>query len=141
MIMKNNLIADVLSRYGKANQARVRNKLIIATKISRRLRELGMSQKKFAAKIGKSAPEVSDILSGDRNLTIDTMTDIEVALGINLLDKTLLKVCRPEEVCTISVKATGPFHSYFDSPRYTTLSGSNAASLNNMDDEYLAKCV
>ena len=93
-----NLVAEALAKFGEANQNKVRNKLIIATKISRRLCELKMSQKDFAEKIGKSAPEVSDILSGDRNLTIDTMTDIEQILNIHLLDTTLLNVHKMERV-------------------------------------------
>ena len=93
-----NRVAEALAKFGEANQNKVRNKLIIATKISRRLCELKMSQKDFAEKIGKSAPEVSDILSGDRNLTIDTMTDIEQILNIHLLDTTLLNVHKMERV-------------------------------------------
>ncbi len=93
-----NLVAEALAKFGEANQNKVRNKLIIATKIRRRLCELKMSQKDFAEKIGKSAPEVSDILSGDRNLTIDTMTDIEQILNIHLLDTTLLNVHKMERV-------------------------------------------
>ena len=93
-----NLVAEALAKFGEANQNKVRNKLIIATKISRRLCELKMSQKDFAVKIGKSAPEDSDILSGDRNLTIDTMTDIEQILNIHLLDTTLLNVHKMERV-------------------------------------------
>lgn len=93
-----NRVAEALAKFGEANQHKVHNKLIIATKISRRLCELKMSQKDFAEKIGKSAPEVSDILSGDKNLTIDTMTDIEQILNIHLLDTTLLNVHKMERV-------------------------------------------
>lgn len=107
-----NLIAEALANYGKANKQKVRNKLIIATKISRRLRELELSQKEFASKIGKSAPEVSDILSGDRNLTIETMTDIEQVLGIRLLDKTLMNISKIRKECVESVKTSRIAHTY-----------------------------
>lgn len=103
---KKNIIADALSRYGEANRRKVRNKLIIATKINRRLRELGMTQKEFAERIGKSAPEVSDILSGDRNLTIDTMSDIERVLDMRLLDTTLMDSCKMKKECTMNVKTS-----------------------------------
>lgn len=85
---KRNIIAEALLKYGEAKRHKVHNRLIIATKISRRLRELGMTKKDFADKIGKSFPEVSDILSGDMNLTIDTISDIERLLDIRLLDTT-----------------------------------------------------
>lgn len=110
---KKNIIAEALSRYGEANRRKVRNKLIIATKISRRIRELGMTQKEFADRIGKSAPEVSDILSGDRNLTIDTMSDIERVLDMRLLDTTLMDSCKMEKECTINVKTSQKSESYY----------------------------
>lgn len=103
MTKKRSIIAEALAMYGEANRRKVRNKLIIATKISRRLRELKLSQKDFAGKIGKPASEISEILSGDRNLTIDTMTDIEQALGMRLLDTTLWDVCAMEKECVLNV--------------------------------------
>lgn len=103
MTKKRSIIAETLAMYGEANRRKVRNKLIIATKISRRLRELKLSQKDFAEKIGKPASEISEILSGDRNLTIDTMTDIEQALGMRLLDTNLWDVCAMEKECVLNV--------------------------------------
>ena len=110
---KRSIIADALTKYGEANRRKVRNKIIIATKISRRLRELKMPQKVFAEKIGKPASEVSDILSGDRNLTIDTMTDIERVLDMRLLDTTLLDNCKMEKECTVNVKTSEHYQSYY----------------------------
>ena len=103
---KRSIIADALTKYGEANRRKVRNKIIIATKISRRLRELKMPQRVFAEKIGKPASEVSDIPSGDRNLTIDTMTDIERVLDMRLLDTTLFDSCIIKKECTQNVTAT-----------------------------------
>lgn len=103
MTKKRSIIAEALAMYGEANRRKVRNKLIIATKISRRLRELKLLQKDFAEKIGKPASEISEILSGDRNLTIDTMTDIEHALGMRLLDTNLWDVCAMEKECVLNV--------------------------------------
>ncbi len=126
-----NWVAEALAKFGEANQNKVRNKLIIATKISRRLCELKMSQKNFAEKIGKSAPEVSDILSGDRNLTIDTMTDIEHILNIHLLDTTLLNVHKMESECLETVDLSDSLYTYNDGVRISKISG----------DEVYAKCV
>jgi transcriptional regulator with XRE-family HTH domain len=126
-----NLVAEALAKFGEANQRKVHNKLIIATKINRRLRELKITQKEFAEKIGKSAPEVSDILSGDRNLTIDTMTDIEHALDIHLLDTTLLNICKLEEECNENVVLSRCLHTY--------KSVSQSVKICNGDN--YAKCV
>ncbi len=126
-----NWVAEALAKFGEANQHKVRNKLIIATKISRRLCELKISQKDFAEKIGKSAPEVSDILSGDRNLTIDTMTDIEQILNIHLLDTTLLNVHKMERECLETVDLSESLYTYDNGCQTLTISS----------DESYAKCV
>lgn len=133
MTKKRSIIAEALAMYGEANRRKVRNKLIIATKISRRLRELKLSQKDFAEKIGKPASEISEILSGDRNLTIDTMTDIEQALGMRLLDTTLWDVCAMEKECVLNVPI---------SKKSTMYNYSNATVTIDTDSiEEYAECV
>jgi transcriptional regulator with XRE-family HTH domain len=92
-----------------------------------------MPQKVFAEKIGKPASEVSDILSGDRNLTIDTMTDIERVLDMRLLDTTLFDSCIIKKECTQNVTATKHYKSY----SYATVPVKLEA---HYIDEY-AKCV
>ena len=42
--------------------------------------------------MGKSETVVSEWLSGDRNFTIDTLSDIEEVLGVRLLDTTVMTV-------------------------------------------------
>lgn len=133
MSEKRSIIAEALLKTSEANRRKIRNKMIIATKINRRLRELKMSQKVFAEKIGKPASEVSDILSGDRNLTIDTMTDIERVLNMRLLDTTLLDTCKMKKECTQNVTTTKHYKSY----RYTIESVKLVA---HDFDEY-AECV
>lgn len=91
MIMNNSnlniMVGQAIDSLPIAEKMKVRNKVIVATKISRSLREKGLTQKDFARQLGKSTSEVSDILSGDRNLTIETMTDIERVLGVELINK------------------------------------------------------
>ena len=133
MTKKRSIIAEALAMYGEANRRKVRNKLIIATKISRRLRELKLSQKDFAEKIGKPASEISEILSGDRNLTIDTMTDIEQALGMRVLDTTLWDVCAMEKECVLNVPISKKSTMYNYSNATVTID-------TDCDGEY-AECV
>lgn len=70
--------------------ARTRNRMLIGTKIYIAIKNKGLTQKQFAAMMGKTESEISDWISGDRNFTIDTMTDIERALGIRLIDSSAL---------------------------------------------------
>jgi transcriptional regulator with XRE-family HTH domain len=50
------------------------------------LKAKGISQKKFAEMTGRSESEISEWLSGDRNFTIDTLSDIKKYLGLDLLN-------------------------------------------------------
>lgn len=62
------------------------NRMRMAMKIAMTLRAKGLSNKQFAEMLGCSAPEVSDLLSGTRNLTIDKLSDIESKLGVELIN-------------------------------------------------------
>ena len=48
------------------------------------LKAKGISQKRLAEMTGRSESEVSEWLSGDRNFTIDTLSDISQYLGAEL---------------------------------------------------------
>lgn len=85
------VLGSILSSMNKDNLAKTRNRMLIAAKISDALRNKGLTQKDFARMMGKTESEVSEWLSGDRNFTIDTLTAIELALKIKLLDTTLSK--------------------------------------------------
>jgi len=64
---------------------------MIAAKIADALHNNGMSQKDFAQLMGKSQTVITEWLSGNRNFTIDTLTDISMALHIRLLDTTSME--------------------------------------------------
>ena len=57
----------------------------IADKIDARLKELGMTQKEFARKVGKTEPEVSRWLGGTHNFTLRTLAKISSVLGEDLI--------------------------------------------------------
>lgn len=65
---------------------RTRNRMLVAVKIADTLKAKGISQKKFAEMTGRSESEISEWLSGDRNFTIDTLSDIKKYLGLDLLN-------------------------------------------------------
>lgn len=80
------VLASLLKKTDKGSLERTRNRMLLARKIGIGIKERGLSQKQLAAQMGKTESEISDWLSGDRNFTVDTLTDIEQHLGIRLLD-------------------------------------------------------
>lgn len=70
---------------------RTRDRMLVANKIADALKAKGISQKKFAEMTGRSESEVSEWLSGDRNFTIDTLSDIQKYLGIDLLNTSSMR--------------------------------------------------
>ena len=51
------------------------------------MEDLGVSKSELARRLGKSKPRITQLLSGSSNMTIGTLSDIAVELGLNL-DKT-----------------------------------------------------
>ena len=58
----------------------------LALKIRRILREERLSQYELAEKMGVSPAQITKILSGKENLGIKTISKIEQALGVNLIE-------------------------------------------------------
>ena len=58
----------------------------LALKIRRILREKGLSQYELAEKMYVSPAQITKILSGKENLGIKTISKIERALGVNLIE-------------------------------------------------------
>ena len=77
-------LAELLSDIDKREMKRTENRMLLAMKISETLKQKHISQKEFANMMGKSTTVVSKWLSGDRNITIDTLSDISVELGVNM---------------------------------------------------------
>lgn len=70
---------------------RTRDRMLVAVKIADTLKAKGISQKKFAKITCRSESEVSEWLSGDRNFTIDTLSDIKKCLGLDLLNISIMR--------------------------------------------------
>lgn len=81
-----NVLSQLLSTIDEVGLKKTSNRMMVAAKIGNALKDKGISQKEFAKKLRKSESEVSSWLSGDRNFTIDTLTEISLALDISLLD-------------------------------------------------------
>ena len=80
-----NILKKVLENTDPATKQRVDNRMYLAVKIQDILTERGMKKKELAALLNKNASEISKWLSGDHNFTIDTLSEIGAALGVNLL--------------------------------------------------------
>lgn len=58
----------------------------IALKVLRTLRKKGVSQKELAEKMGVSPQYVNKIVKGSENLSLETITKLETALEIQLIE-------------------------------------------------------
>ena len=67
------------------DERRTRDRMLIAVKIADALEAKNLSQKAFAKLMKKTESEISEWLSGNRNFTVDTLSDIGNCLGICLL--------------------------------------------------------
>ena len=67
------------------------NSLAIATVMSRRMGELGLTQRNLAKKMNCTQQYVSKVLKGRENLSLETMCKIEDALDIKVLNTELKK--------------------------------------------------
>ena len=67
------------------------NSLAIATVVSSRMVELGLTQRTLAKKMNCTQQYVSKVLKGRENLSLETMCKIEDALDIKVLNTELKK--------------------------------------------------
>ena len=61
---------------------RVEDRMLVCMSIFRHMEEMHITQTELAARMGKSKSEVSEWLSGERNFTMDTLSDMCSALDI-----------------------------------------------------------
>lgn len=80
------VLGRMLANIDELSLAKTRNRMLIAAKIADAMHNNKMNQKQFALKMGKTESEISEWLSGDRNFTVDTLTEIGHVLGISLFD-------------------------------------------------------
>ena len=64
---------------------------MIATIMSTRMEQLGMTQKALALKMNCSQQYISKVLKGRENLSLETLCKIENALNVRILNGTINK--------------------------------------------------
>ena len=104
-------LTKIMSSITEEEKRRTRDRTLIAVKIADALEAKKLSQKAFAKLMRKSESEISEWLSGDRNFTVDTLSDISDCLGIQLLPNSDMRTKRISTVATLrKVKKTrSPF--------------------------------
>lgn len=74
------------AKWRKVNKAWLKKSQSIALRVLRTLREKGMQQKDLAIALGVSNQQISKIVKGKENLTLDTISKLEQALGVTLVE-------------------------------------------------------
>ena len=117
------LISDEVSNWKTKVEYRIANKswldksAIIALKILKHLKKEGTSQKQLAEMVNVSPQQINKIVKGSENLTLETISRIEDALGIKLIavenfEQTMIYEIQNSRVTKYGrlVKPTGNFH-------------------------------
>jgi len=73
------------AEFRKANKEWLRKSAKIALAIRRELRLMGITQQDLATKMGLSPQYVGRILKGQENLTLETISKLETAIGVPLV--------------------------------------------------------
>lgn len=83
---KNNIIDNWLEENGDPEIEKLTERnLAISNKVQAILDQRGIKQKEFAEMLGKKPSEVSKWLTGLHNLTLKSITKMEVTLGVDLI--------------------------------------------------------
>ena len=93
-------LTKIISSISEEDKRRTRDRMLIAVKIADALEAKKLSQKAFAELMKKSESEISEWLSGNRNFTVDTLSDISDCLGICLLPSSEMRTRRISTIAT-----------------------------------------
>jgi len=74
------------ARYRRENRTWLRKSQRIAIRILQTLDEKNMQQKELAEAMGVSPQQVSKIVKGKQNLTLETISKLESVLGVKLFE-------------------------------------------------------
>lgn len=121
-------LTKIMASISSEDRRRARDRMLIAVKIADALEAKRLSNKAFAKLMGKSESEVSEWLSGNRNFTVDTLSDISDCLGIRLLPVSDMRAHRVSFV-EMHKKVTGSL-----SPSTYSMVGNNR--LNSVSCEW-----
>lgn len=76
------------AEYRRSNRTWMRYSQYIAVLMHKKMKELSISQKQLAEMMNCSQQYISKVLKGHENLSLETLTKIENALGISIFKET-----------------------------------------------------
>src|SRR5580692_11134252 len=76
------------AKYRRDNREWLKKSSAIAVRVLDALKAQYLSQKELAERMGISPQQISKIVKGQENLTLETISNLEDALGIQILDET-----------------------------------------------------
>lgn len=126
------------AKWRSENRTWLKRSQAIAIRILARIDELNITQKELAESMIVSPQQVNKIVKGKENLTLDTISKFEKALGIKLIEIPDTIVCYnyddvPEE--TISFKSISALESDISSPiNYPDIQENKPSSINMVYD-------
>lgn len=74
------------AEFRRENREWLRKSAAIALRVLGALKAQGLSQKALAERMNISPQQISKIVKGHENLTLETITNLEIALGIQIID-------------------------------------------------------
>jgi ribosome-binding protein aMBF1 (putative translation factor) len=75
------------AKWRRDNRAWLRKSQVIALMVLNALEEQKLSQKDLAERMKISPQQISKIVKGHENLTLETISKLEIALGIKIFDE------------------------------------------------------
>jgi len=73
-------------KYRRENREWLKKSAAIAVRVLDALTEQNLSQKELAERMNISPQQISKIVKGHENLTLETISNLELALGIQIMD-------------------------------------------------------
>jgi len=89
------------AKYRRDNREWLKKSAAIAVRVLDALKAQNLSQKELAERLNISPQQISKIVKGQENLTLETISNLEIALGIQIIDdkathsRTLYKKKKP----------------------------------------------
>jgi len=102
---RNPVLNSILKRISPADQEKTDDRMLVAARIEDLLREKGLSKKDFGERVDQRPPVISKWLSGTHNFTLDTLTEIRMALGVSMAE--LCEERKPAVVFRSAMAVTG----------------------------------
>lgn len=74
------------AQYRRENREWLRKSAAIAVQVLNSLKAQNLSQKDLAERMNISPQQINKIVKGQENLTLETISNLEIALGIQIMD-------------------------------------------------------